>query len=105
MAVRTREEILASIKAVIGEDASDASIELLEDVTDTFDDMAARVQDPGDWENKYNELQASYNQLDADWRARYTARFYDGKTEDDKLDNDDDKTEILHYEDLFTEVD
>lgn len=105
MAVKSKEEILTSIKAVIGENASDEAITLLEDVTDTYDDMAGRAADPGDWEKKYNDLQASYDQLDAEWRARYTARFYDGKTEDDNLDNDDDKTEILHFEDLFTEVD
>ena len=36
MAVRTREEILESIRSRIGEDTSDESISLLEDITDTM---------------------------------------------------------------------
>ena len=67
MAVRTREELLTRVSEYIGEDTSDAAIELLEDVTATYDDI------PGgeDWRARYDEL-------DTEWRRRYRERFEAG---------------------------
>ena len=56
MAVRTREEILEAIRSRIGEDTSDESISLLEDITDTMEDYETRVADKTDWKNKYDEI-------------------------------------------------
>ena len=47
MAVRTREEILNSIRARIGDDTSDEAISLVEDVTDTLADMENRAKSVG----------------------------------------------------------
>ena len=55
MAVKTSDEIIAAVKAMIGEDTSDESISLIEDVTDTFSDYNTRVSDETDWKKKYEE--------------------------------------------------
>lgn len=99
MAVKTIEEILEAIKSKIGEDTSDDSISLLEDITDTMDDYETRVADKTDWKNKYDEL-------DATWRRKYIERF-SGKTgEDIKNEQEEqikDDSEPRTFDELFTE--
>lgn len=99
MAVRTREEILEAIRSSIGEDTSDESISLLEDITDTMEDYETRVADKTDWKNKYDEL-------DATWRRKYIERF-SGKTgEDIKNEQEEqikDDSEPRTFDELFTE--
>lgn len=99
MAVRTREEILEAIRSRIGEDTSDESISLLEDITDTMEDYETRVADKTDWKNKYDEL-------DATWRRKYIERF-SGKTgEDIKNEQEEqikDDSEPRTFDELFTE--
>ena len=75
MAIKTRDEIIAAVKARIGEDTSDESISLIEDVTDTLSDYDTRLADKTDWKQKYDEM-------DASWRRKYMDRF-SGKTGDD----------------------
>ena len=41
--IKTKEELLESIRSKIGEDSSDETIALLEDVTDTFDDLETKA--------------------------------------------------------------
>lgn len=101
MAVKTREEILEAIKSKIGEDTSDDSISLLEDITDTIDDYETRVADKTDWKNKYDEL-------DATWRRKYIERFSgksgEGiKNEQEEQIKDDDDDEPRTFDELFTE--
>lgn len=70
MAVKTREEILESFKARLGEKTDDESISFLEDFTDTLDDFEKRAKGDGtDWKSKYEEN-------DANWRKKYTERFF-----------------------------
>ena len=98
--VRTKDEILASIKTKIGEDTSDEAIALVEDINDTFEDLSTRVAEAGDWKAKYEEN-------DADWRKKYKDRFY--SPTDDKEDpvitemkkEEPDKPKVLTFEDLF----
>ena len=66
MAIKTTEELIQSLNAVLGDNASDEAIALMEDVSDTLDDSTARGA--VDWEQKYREN-------DAAWRARYRERF------------------------------
>lgn len=99
MAVKTREEILEAIKSKIGEDTSDDSISLLEDITDTIDNYETRVADKTDWKNKYDEL-------DATWRRKYIERFSgksgEGiKNEQEEQIKDDDEPRT--FDELFTE--
>jgi hypothetical protein len=99
MAVRTREEILEAIRSRIGEDTSDESISLLENIADTMEDYETRVADKTDWKNKYDEL-------DATWRRKYIERF-SGKTgEDIKNEQEEqikDDSEPRTFDELFTE--
>lgn len=99
MAVKTREEILEAIKSKIGEDTSDDSISLLEDITDTIDDYETRVADKTDWKNKYDEL-------DATWRRKYIERFSGKSGEDIKNEQEEqikDDSEPRTFDELFTE--
>lgn len=97
MAVRTREEILNSIKAKFGEQTDDETIAILEDVTDTFTDLETKANGDGEeWKTKYEEN-------DASWRKKYTERFYsaDPKDEPPKPDEGDEEPPKT-YADLFT---
>ena len=98
MAVRTKEELLNDIKGIIGDSTDDTSIILLEDISDTFDDLESRSSE--DWKTKYEEN-------DAEWRRKYTDRFFSAEPDDDTPDPDpadpgEDHTP-MNFEDLFTE--
>jgi hypothetical protein len=67
LAVRTRDEIMNAIKARLGDDTSDETLSIIEDVNDTFSDYETRSGE--DWKSKYDEL-------DASWRKRYRDRFF-----------------------------
>lgn len=100
MAVKTREEILESFKARLGEKLDDESISFLEDFTDTLDDFEKRAKGDGtDWKSKYEEN-------DANWRKKYTERFFSVEPEPEpkpepKPEPDDTPTT---FSDLFKEI-
>lgn len=105
MAVRTREEIMEAIRARIGEDVSDEALALIEDISDTYDDLMKRAAD-------YNELESRYNELDNSWRERYRARFFETgnlQITNDPIPQIDDpvpdpvEEEITTFEELFRE--
>lgn len=56
MAIVTKEDLLKRINATIPEGSEDLS--LLEDIADTFDDLAAKTQT--DWKAKYDSVYAAY---------------------------------------------
>lgn len=99
--VRSKDEILASIKTKLGEDTSDEAIALVEDINDSFEDLTARVNEAGDWKEKYEAN-------DAEWRKKYTERFYEpsGETDDvvfkEMRKEEPDKPKVMTFEDLFT---
>lgn len=99
MSVVSKESLLERIRDLTaGENSeSDESISLLEDLSDTFEDLSSQVVQAGDYKKKYEEN-------DAEWRKRYHDRFFSdaGETtikEDDKDDDEEKKT----YESLFKE--
>lgn len=95
MAVRNKDEILASIQTRLGEQTDDESIAFLEDITDTLNDLETRAQGDGtDW-------RAKYEQNDADWRKRYTERFY-SNTPDEPPEPPEDDKKPKTFADLFT---
>lgn len=103
MAVRTRDEILASIRSCLGDDTSDDALAIIEDVDDTFKDYEVRTSD--EWKSKYDEL-------DAEWRKRYRDRFFqkneNEETTPEKVveDNEDDlkkESEVKSFDELFEE--
>lgn len=89
MAVRTRDELLESIRGIVPDVTSDAAITLIEDVTDTFADRQV------DW-------QARYEANDKEWRERYTARFFEEKKDEDVPPNEDEEVEKT-IDELFEE--
>lgn len=97
MAIRTREEILNSLREQMGDDASDESLALIEDITDTMTDLESKGNNGTNWEQKYKDN-------DAAWRKKYRDRFFSGKNEPEE-DEDDEPGEQkkLTFENLFKE--
>lgn len=97
MAVKTKEEILTAIKTRVGEQNDDDTIAFIEDITDTLSDLETKAQGDGtDWKSKYEEN-------DAEWRKRYTERFYSSDPEDDPADDPpDDPPKPKTFADLFS---
>lgn len=85
--VRNLDEILQSVRSVIGDNSSDEAIALIEDITDTLNDTT-------DWKKKFEEN-------DSEWRKKYRDRFFDpvvikGKNEVEVVEETD-------YNKLFEE--
>lgn len=99
MAVKTKEEILANLKSKIGEDTSDEALALIEDISDTINDMESKAKDTTDWKTKCEKVEA-------DWRKKYRDRFFSQPSSNDEPDDvpdDDDKPKTLTYDELFKE--
>lgn len=98
MAVRTREEILESIRTRVGEATDDDTISFIEDVTDTLTDLETKANGDGeDWEKKYREN-------DESWRKKYTERFFSKEPEPESEPDPEPKPEpIKTFADLFKE--
>lgn len=100
MAVKTKDEILQSVKSIIGESTDDNVIELLEDITDTINDYDEKTKE--DWKAKYDEL-------DETWKKKYKERFFNDDIEIEKekekekekeIEEEKDETEIT-FNDIF----
>lgn len=98
MAVVSKESLLEKIRDMIGTEnaESDEAISLLEDMSDTFDDLSSQVLQAGDYKKKYEEN-------DAEWRKRYHDRFFSVTEDDIKEDDKDDEVEKKTFESLFKE--
>lgn len=92
MAVRTRDELITAVNAIIGETPDDKGLSLLEDISDTF----ASYDDTEDWKTKYEEN-------DAEWRKRYKERFEGKKVVVEEIEDGIPK-EKTKFEELFEEV-
>lgn len=102
MSIKTKDEILSSIRERFAEDNSDEAIAFLEDVSDTLADLENRAKGDGvDWKAKAQEI-------DSSWREKYKARFFTKSNEDDNDDDNDNENEFIEqksmkFEDLFKE--
>lgn len=98
MAVKTKAEILQSIRSRVGDSTDDETLEFLEDVTDTLTDLETRASDSTDWKEKYDKL-------DKSWREKYCERFFSSEPKENKKDNEEfeekEDKEKKTYEDLF----
>lgn len=96
--IRTKEELMTLIKEYIGDDTSDKALEIVEDTSDTIDDLS--TGDGEDWKSKYDEL-------DKTWREKYKSRFFEStekeKQEDNEEVEEDEIKKNYKYEDLFKE--
>lgn len=96
MAIRTREELLASLRQSLGDNTDDATLSLIEDVSDTYDDLNSRANPDGrDW-------RAEAERIDNEWRQRYHDRFFNPvEDETDPLDAGYPEPKKYRFEDLF----
>lgn len=94
--VKTKDEILAEIKAYIGERTDDETVSLVENVTDTLSDM-----------EKNGNAEARVKEVGDMWRAKYMERFFDGDKEEKNTEVEEeeetDKAEEIKIEDLYIE--
>lgn len=88
MAVKTKDELLASINSIEGI-SEDASISLIEDITDTMDSFS----DQTDWKAKYEEN-------DASWKKKYKERFFSSPASEPDVDTEE-KPKSYSFEALF----
>lgn len=91
--IKTKEELLATLKERIGDDTSDDAIAIIEDFSDTLNSY-----DTENWKQKYEDN-------DKMWREKYKARFFEateGVKEEQKEDINDD-SEKKTFEELFEE--
>lgn len=77
--VKSKDELLADIKTRLGDDTSDEAIALVENISDTIDNLESKATDTTDWKAKYEEN-------DNAWRTKYRERFFsaDAQQEDDE---------------------
>ena len=96
MAIKTKEELLASLKQSFGDNTDDATLSLIEDVTDTYDDLNSKAKPDGkDWK-------AEAERIDKEWRQKYHDRFFNPvEDEKDPLDSGDPEPKKYRFEDLF----
>ena len=100
MAIRTREELMESVRAYVGEDTTDNALYLIEDVNDT-------IADSDEWRLRYEqndkEWRLRYEQNDKEWREKYKARFFsDVEKKDEEPPDSEDKIEKT-IDELFEE--
>lgn len=97
MAIKTKEEILSTLRERIGEETDDDSLSFLEDISDTFDDLETKAKGDGvNWKEKYEEN-------DKNWRNKYKERFFEKPANDTPPEDEPegDVEEPKTFEDLF----
>lgn len=98
MAIKSKEELLSSIRTVLGDNTDDNSLAIIEDISDTYDDMDTKSKGDGkDWK-------AEATRIDKEWRQKYHDRFFNPHDDKDvdPLDPEEVKPKTLRFEDLFT---
>lgn len=97
MPILNRDEFLDKIKGYIGENSDDKSLTFLEDMTDTYDNLAKLSTEAANWKSKYEEN-------DKTWRDKYRDRFYNtDRDAENENDNEDSgmESKMLTFEGLF----
>lgn len=95
MAIKTRDEILNTVRGLISDDTTDDALNLFSDISDTFDSLT------DDKNTNYKQL---YEDNDRQWREKYRDRFMSGKPEREEDDDPEpDERKKYSYENLFKE--
>jgi len=90
--VKTKDELLSSLRTVLGDNTDDAYLSIIEDVSDTVDSLKG---DGKDWK-------AEYERNDKEWRQKYHDRFFNPVAdEDDPLDAGAPEPKRYSFDDLF----
>lgn len=98
--IKSKEELLNAIKAIIPNDSTDDALSLFEDLSDTLEETNNNNNE--DWKTKYEEN-------DKMWRERYRDRFFSGEKplaqntpEENQFPEDEpEKTEPMTFDELF----
>lgn len=109
MSVKSKDELLQSVKGLLGDTPSDEGIALLEDISDTLDNSTGGSSDED--KKTIEELQKKVKEVDDNWRKKYTERFMkpsddnpdDEPNEDDKDDEEDNSPKT--FDELFSSSD
>ena len=108
---RTKEELMQSLKTVLGDNVSDEALALIEDVNDTFDGSTGGSSDED--KKTIEDLQKKLKEQDEMWRKKYTDRFFnpvpDNSNNNDDIgaseDDEEDEEEPTKFDDLFAPTD
>lgn len=111
MSVKSKDELLASVKAFLGDTPDDNGIALLEDISDTLDNSTSGSSDED--KKTIEELKQKVADTDKAWRQKYADRFLnpennpssnDDPSEGDNGDGEEDNSP-KKFEDLFSDGD
>lgn len=99
MAVVNKDTIMERLRENFNDNNSDDVLGLLEDVTDTLNDYQSRLEENGDWKERYE-------QNDREWRQKYKDRFFNNDPEPDpepepEPDKDPEQATPTTFEELF----
>lgn len=92
----SKEELLKKVRKYVGDRTDDESIEIVEDINDSFD-----TSDTDEWKRKYEEN-------DKMWRDKYISRFFEKKgeeTHNTPTEHVEEEKEYKTFDDLFEEED
>lgn len=94
--IKSKAEILEIIKARVGDDTSDETLTMIEDISDTLTDLEKKAAGDGkDWK-------AEAARIDAEWRQKYKERFFSPAPDEDPPE-DPEPPRKYTYDELFTE--
>lgn len=92
MAKLSKDELIEKVRQYVGDRKDDATIEIIEDISDSIDSSEA-----DEWKKKYEEN-------DKMWREKYISRFVEKKEDDpDTPAEHEEEKEYSSFEDLFEE--
>lgn len=96
MSVKSKEEIMESLRESFSDQTNDSVLSILEDVSDTLDDFEEKISSETDWKTKYEEN-------DEMWRNKYKERFFTGEenTNNQTNENTDTETKPKTFQELF----
>lgn len=94
--VLKKKELLERIKTYTGDRTDDETISLIEDVTDTVEELSNRDESSEEWEEKYKKL-------DDKWRTKYKERFFTTPVKEEQKEDVKKDGEETSFEDLFDE--
>lgn len=93
MAVKSKDELLSTIKTIIGDAPSDEAISLLEDLSDTLDNSTGESTEND--KKKIEELEKQVKDMDEMWRKRYTERFFNPSDKtSDEIETEQEQTKV-----------
>lgn len=93
MAKLSKDELLEKVKKYVGDRTDDATIEIIEDISDSIDSS-----DADEWKKKFEDN----NKM---WRDKYISRFIEKKEDelDTPTEHEEEEKEYNSFDDLFEE--